>query len=79
MAALRHEQLLAAGNVTVAGLSGDTTDGQKQKRPIYGNKRKGKKDQEKSAPVAAEETPAKVEETVPEPPKPKVEKTKANC
>ena len=72
IAALRHEQLLAAGNITVAGLSGDASDGQKQKRPVYGNKRKGKKDQEKLATVAAEETPAKVEGTVPEPSKPEV-------
>jgi translation initiation factor 5B len=75
LAALRNEQMLAAGNVTVAGLSADTTDGQKR-RPIYGNKRKGKKEQEKSAPVAAEESSAKVKDTIPEPPKPKVEKTK---
>lgn len=46
LAALRHEQLLAAGNVSVAGLSAGG-DGQKSKRPVYGNKRKGKKEQEK--------------------------------
>ena len=60
LAALRHEQLLAAGNVSVAGLSGATEDGQKSKRPVYGKKRKGKNDQEKQTTddaVVAEETP----------------------
>ena len=52
IAALRHEQLLAAGNVSVAGLSAGG-DGQKSKRPVYGNKRKGKKEQEKNIPEEA--------------------------
>jgi translation initiation factor 5B len=60
LAALRHEQLLAAGIVSVAGLSGSTEDGQKSKRPVYGKKRKGKNDQEKQTTddsVVTEETP----------------------
>jgi translation initiation factor 5B len=44
VAALRRDQLLAAGNVTVAGLSTDGGDAQKAKRPVYGNKKKGKKE-----------------------------------
>jgi translation initiation factor 5B len=56
LATLRHEQLLAAGNVTVAGLSKDSTDGQKPKRPVYGNRKKGKKDQEKSVSAAIDDT-----------------------
>lgn len=71
LAALRHEQLLAAGNVSVAGLSGASADGQKSKRPVYGNKRKGKKDQEKQA----TEEPTVVEETS-EPSTPVVETSK---
>jgi translation initiation factor 5B len=63
LAALRHEQLLASGNVSVAGLTGDATDGQKSKRPVYGNKKKGKKDQEK--PVADEETSKVVKDGAP--------------
>lgn len=67
MAALRHEQMLAAGNVTVAGLSGDA-DGQKPKRPVYGNKRKPRKEQDKATLATSEETA--VEDQVPESPKP---------
>jgi len=54
---------LAAGNVTVAGLSGEP--GEKPKRPVYGNRKRGKKDQEKTAAPAAKDSPA-VEEEAPE-------------
>jgi translation initiation factor 5B len=78
LATLRHEQLLAAGNVSVAGLSGDTVDGQKPKRPIYGNKRKGKKDQEKPSPAATvDERPASIEKSIPdETPEPELPESK---
>lgn len=66
LAALRNEQLLASGNVSVAGLSGDSTDGQKAKRPVYGNKKKGKKEPEKSATAATEEK-SEDKEAAPEP------------
>lgn len=72
MAALRHEQLLAAGNVTVAGLSGDTgAEGTKSKRPVYG-KKKGKKEQDNTTAVV--ESPAEVKKSTPELPKSKAEK-----
>lgn len=73
MAALRNEQLLAAGNVSVAGLSAPSADGQKPKRPVYGNKRKGKKDQEKSTAAAVDEESPAVDESLLDPPKPEVE------
>ena len=76
LAAIRHEQLLAAGNITVAGLSGDTTDGQKPKRPVYGNRKRGKKDQERAPESPAQEAP-KVEEPVVEPPKAEIPPPKA--
>ena len=81
LAALRHEQLLASGSISVAGLAaGETGEGQKAKRPVYGNKRKGKKENEKSTAstttTAVEEKPAVIEPVV-EPPKPMVEKSKA--
>jgi translation initiation factor 5B len=67
---MRHEQLLASGNITVAGLSGDSTDGQKAKRPVYGNRKRGKKDQEKAPEAPAEEAPKlEAEEPQVEPPK----------
>jgi translation initiation factor 5B len=61
MAAVRNQQMLAMGNVTVAGLDTETGGDAKPKRPVYGNKKKGKKEVDKAASV--------VEETVPEPPK----------
>jgi translation initiation factor 5B len=68
LVALRHEQFLAVGNVSVAGLSGEMgTDGQKSKRPVYG-KKKGKKETEKLVAVA-EDIPAAVDEPEPESPK----------
>lgn len=79
MAALRHEQLLAAGNVSVAGLSGDAVDGQKPKRPVYGNKKRGKKEQEKmdkQVDAVPEEQPAVIE---PKPESPKMEEPKAEA
>jgi translation initiation factor 5B len=66
LAALRNEQLLASGNVSVAGLSGDSTDGQKAKRPVYGNRKKGKKEPEKSATAVTEEK-SETKEAAPEP------------
>ena len=70
--------MLASGSISVAGLSGDGGEGPKPKRPVYGNKRKGKKENEKASVAApAEEKPAVVQ-PVPEPRKPKeVDETKA--
>ena len=79
MAALRHEQLLASGSISVAGLSGEQGEGQKAKRPVYGNKKKGKKENEKTVAATIADEKAAVVEPVPEPPKPKVEKPKASA
>ena len=77
LAALRHEQLLASGSISVAGLAGgEAGEGQKAKRPVYGNKRKGKKENEKVAAATPVEEKAAVVEPVVEPSKPKVEKPK---
>lgn len=61
VAAVRREQMLAMGNVSVAGLSGEGS-GEKAKRPVYGRK-KGKKEDK----AAVEEATPTVEESVPEP------------
>jgi translation initiation factor 5B len=55
--------MLAMGNVSVAGLSGEGS-GDKAKRPVYGNKKKGKK--EDKAAVEEMASPP-VEKSVPEP------------
>jgi len=61
VAAARHQQMLAMGNVSVAGLASEGgADGGRPKRPVYGNKKKGGKKE------GGEEA---VPESVPEPPK----------
>jgi len=60
VAAARHQQMLAMGNVSVAGLASEGGADGRPKRPVYGNKKKGGKKE------GGEEA---VPESVPEPPK----------